>query len=199
MLRLLIVANIVFGSAVYFYFYQLWPQRRGPHKSIRIRSDRHFMLVYRYLQVSTPIYAFLALADHSLPWGTPVAWIGLCLSMASTVLFIWSMLSLRGRYSHCFDSFVPDSLTERGPYNFIRHPIYAANCLMLVGLFLSTSSWGVLANCVILAIYYYRAAGREEASLVQYLPGYAAYLRRTGKFLPRLTREASKQQECQTN
>ena len=186
MLGAFVTPNIVVGAVVYFYFYQLWPHKWVASRTIRIRSDRHFVLVYRYIQVSTPIYACLSAVDGHPPCGLAVAWFGIWLAVASILLFMWSMVSLRGRYCHCFDAYVPDSLAERGPYRFVRHPIYVANCTGLWGMFLATASWGVLFNCVILAIYYWRAARREEASLVQHLPGYTAYLHRTGKFFPRI-------------
>jgi protein-S-isoprenylcysteine O-methyltransferase Ste14 len=191
MLPSLIIATVVLGSAVYFYFYQLWPHRHRGHKTpLRIPSDWHFKIAYRYIQISTPLYALMSVVNYQLPWPGYIAWMGLLVSMSSVVLFVWSMLSLRGRYSHCFDSFVPDALVRRGPYGVIRHPIYTANCLMLLGVFLSTASWGVLVSCIILAVYYYRAAVWEEIALTQNLPGYAEYRSRTGGFLPRVPRWA---------
>ena len=184
MLPTLIVSLVVAGSGLYFYFYQIWPTRSAHGRALRIHADRWFPLAYRYIQVSTPIYAGLSVVNYHLPWRPEVAWIGLGLSTASTLLFVWSMLSLREQYSHCFDSYVPDELVERGPYRFIRHPIYTANCLALLGLFLATASAGVMLNCAILAFFYYRAASWEEATLAQHLPGYAGYLLRTGRFLP---------------
>ncbi|HUN80416.1 MAG TPA: hypothetical protein VMV81_02790, partial [Phycisphaerae bacterium] len=67
MLPTLIIATLIAGSIIYFFFYQIWPR---PHtgSSVRIRSDRYFLVVYRYLQFSTPIYAGLALANYQLPW-----------------------------------------------------------------------------------------------------------------------------------
>src|SRR5437763_1141672 len=110
MLPPMIITIVILGSVVYFYFYQLWPQRHhGNRTPLRIPSDWHFKLAYRYIQVSTPLYALLSVVNYQLPWPSSVAWIGLFVSTCSVVLFVWSMLSLRGHYSHCFDSFVPDS------------------------------------------------------------------------------------------
>jgi protein-S-isoprenylcysteine O-methyltransferase Ste14 len=195
----MIIAVVVLGSVVYFYFYQLWPHRHQGHKtSLRIPSDWHFKLAYRYIQISTPLYALLAVVNYELPWPGSVAWIGLIVSMSSVALFVWSMLSLRDRYSHCFDSFVPDALVVCGPYAAIRHPIYTANCAMLFGLFLSTGSWGVLVSCIILSVYYYRAAVWEESALSQNLIGYCEYRIRTGGFIPRFPRWADQRKLATT-
>jgi protein-S-isoprenylcysteine O-methyltransferase Ste14 len=188
MLQFSIAAVVILGSVVYLYFYQIWPQRHATGQRVRIESDRLFTLFYRFIQISTPVYAGLCLSRYQLPWNFSVAWDGVCLSVASIMLFVWSMLSLRGEYSHCFDSYVATSLVKRGPYAVIRHPIYVANCLMLLGLFIATDSWGVLANAGILAVFYYRAACREEFALARHLPGYAEYLRSTGRFFPRIDR-----------
>ena len=190
MLRIFIIAVVVLGSGAYLYFYQFWPRRHDHAGSIRIKADRSFPIFYRYLQISTPCYAAYCVAHPYLPWREWVAWNGLSVSVGAILLFIWSMLSLRDQYSHCFDSFVSNSLVARGPYALIRHPIYVANCLMLAGLFFATASWGVLVNAGILGVFYYRAACREEAALMRHLPGYRQYIGETGRFLPRLRRSS---------
>lgn len=188
MLKSCIGLVVGIGWLIYFYFYQLWPQRTGSEERVRIPSDRVFQLFYRYLQLSTPLYAGWSLARAEPPWATTIMIDGLCICVLSILLFVWPMLSLRAQYSHCFDSCVPTALIAQGPYAFIRHPIYVANCLMLAGLFAATGSWGVALNAVILALFYYRAACREETALLVHLPGYRDYMRRTGRFLPRLHR-----------
>lgn len=188
MLQFLIGAVVILGSVVYLYFYQVFPRRHDEEQRVRIQSDRLFTFFYRFIQISTPLYAGWCLSHYQLPWGAGVAWDGMWLSVASILLFVWSMLSLRGEYSHCYDSYVATSLVKRGPYAIIRHPIYVANCLMLLGLFFATASWGVLVNCGILAVFYYRAACREESALARHLPGYSNYLRGTGRFFPRIDR-----------
>jgi protein-S-isoprenylcysteine O-methyltransferase Ste14 len=70
-----------------------------------------------------------------------------------------------------------------GLYRFVRHPIYAGDLLLLVGMQLALNSW-----CVLLAVLFvpvvFRKAVQEERMLIRKLPGYEAYCRRTKRFVP---------------
>jgi protein-S-isoprenylcysteine O-methyltransferase Ste14 len=74
-------------------------------------------------------------------------------------------------------------LVAHGVYAYIRHPIYAGDLLLLIGLELALNSWLVLA---VLGLVYSvtRQAIREEALLLSTLSGYDEYLRRTKRFIP---------------
>lgn len=75
-------------------------------------------------------------------------------------------------------------LVESGSYASIRHPIYAGLILGGIGWSALTRSLPALAVALVLAIYLDAKARREEAWLVQRYAGYAAYRRRTKRFLP---------------
>jgi len=75
-------------------------------------------------------------------------------------------------------------LVEFGIYARIRHPIYA-------GLILASLGWGTLTRSVpaigialLLAAFLDAKARREEGWLLERYPTYAAYRRRTRRFLP---------------
>ena len=74
-------------------------------------------------------------------------------------------------------------LVAHGLYRWVRHPIYAGDLLLLLGLELALNSWAV-AGIVALAWYIRQQAAREEKALAETLPGYAEYCRRTSRFLP---------------
>jgi protein-S-isoprenylcysteine O-methyltransferase Ste14 len=74
-------------------------------------------------------------------------------------------------------------LVAHGLYRWVRHPIYAGDVLLLFGLELALNSWGA-AGAVALALYVRRKAMSEERALLQTLPSYEQYYRRTARFLP---------------
>lgn len=74
-------------------------------------------------------------------------------------------------------------LVAHGLYRYVRHPIYASDLLLLLGLELALNSWAVL-GVIAVAIYVRRQAIREERKLVHTLPGYPEYCRRTARFIP---------------
>lgn len=75
------------------------------------------------------------------------------------------------------------ALVSHGLYRYVRHPIYAGDLLLLLGLELALNSWCALGIAA-LAVYVRRQAIREEGQLRRALPGYEEYCRRTNRFLP---------------
>jgi protein-S-isoprenylcysteine O-methyltransferase Ste14 len=75
------------------------------------------------------------------------------------------------------------AVISNGLYRYIRHPIYTGDLLLLAGLELALNSWLVLGAAA-LAIVVSRRAAREERDLTRGLPAYAAYCRRTKRFIP---------------
>jgi protein-S-isoprenylcysteine O-methyltransferase Ste14 len=69
-------------------------------------------------------------------------------------------------------------LVGRGPYRYLRHPIYAGGVLFFGGLSLVFSVWG-LALTAVLAAFWIAKARLEERHLVSRFPEYADYRRRT--------------------
>lgn len=75
-------------------------------------------------------------------------------------------------------------LVESGVYARIRHPIYAGLILASFGWGLLTRSLPTVAAAMLLAIFLDIKARREEGWLIERFGSYAAYRRRTKRFLP---------------
>src|SRR6266540_586392 len=68
------------------------------------------------------------------------------------------------------------TVVSTGPYHYVRHPMYAAIVIFVVGTSLLLGSWsGVLVGAVFV-IALARRAILEEQTLQAQLPGYAAYM-----------------------
>jgi protein-S-isoprenylcysteine O-methyltransferase Ste14 len=67
---------------------------------------------------------------------------------------------------------------DSGPYALVRHPMYAAAMLYLIGLPLLLGSWyGLIGTAIIMLAISWRAT-REEQTLKRDLSGYDAYMAR---------------------
>jgi protein-S-isoprenylcysteine O-methyltransferase Ste14 len=77
-------------------------------------------------------------------------------------------------------------LVETGIYGAIRHPLYAALILAAIGWGLATASLGAGIATGALAGWLDAKSRREEAWLLDVYPTYAAYRRRTHRFVPGL-------------
>jgi protein-S-isoprenylcysteine O-methyltransferase Ste14 len=59
-----------------------------------------------------------------------------------------------------------DSLSTRGPYSIVRHPLYVANTLVAVGCAMLSGTWYLPLIVMLLSfVYHERIAAREEAFL----------------------------------
>jgi protein-S-isoprenylcysteine O-methyltransferase Ste14 len=68
------------------------------------------------------------------------------------------------------------TVVSTGPYHYVRHPMYAAMLVFVVGTSLLLGSWyGVLFGIIFLVMLARRAV-LEERTLREQLPGYAAYM-----------------------
>jgi protein-S-isoprenylcysteine O-methyltransferase Ste14 len=74
-------------------------------------------------------------------------------------------------------------LVNKGVYRYIRHPIYAGDLAMLLGLELCLNSWLVIAVVIIAVPTVYKAVN-EEKVLAETVAGYQAYRTQTKRFIP---------------
>jgi protein-S-isoprenylcysteine O-methyltransferase Ste14 len=88
------------------------------------------------------------------------------------------------------------TLVTHGPYRFVRHPINAVFPLGSIVLFLMSANWVLGAGALILigTISIVRAPIEERQLIERFGEEYRAYIRRTGRFFPRVRRrgEASR-------
>jgi len=75
------------------------------------------------------------------------------------------------------------SVVTNGVYHYIRHPIYAGDFLLFVGLQLALNSWLVLLGFLIIPLMV-RQVLREEALLRHASTKYDTYCKRTKRFVP---------------
>ena len=81
------------------------------------------------------------------------------------------------------DVSVDNQVVSGGVYRYLRHPIYAGDLLLLLGLEFSLNSWLVGAAAAMVPPVVVRAI-QEEHYLRKVLPGYEDYARRTKRFIP---------------
>ncbi len=79
------------------------------------------------------------------------------------------------------------SLTDRGPYRIVRHPIYSAVIIGMVGVAIRAGSWPGLALALGLVPLFYAKSTFEERHLMERYPGYRNYQQRVPRrLIPRV-------------
>jgi protein-S-isoprenylcysteine O-methyltransferase Ste14 len=100
------------------------------------------------------------------------------------VLFLWARITFGRRSYHVAANPTEGGLVERGPYRYIRHPIYTALCLFTGAGAAAHLSWKTgLAFGVILVFALIRIFC-EESLVTERYPDYREYSRRTWRMLP---------------
>jgi protein-S-isoprenylcysteine O-methyltransferase Ste14 len=80
------------------------------------------------------------------------------------------------------------SLIETGPYRFIRHPIYTAYFISYIAGGLLSANWVLtfIPAPLFAAMIALRVGEEEKVMIETFGEAYLAYMRHTGRFLPRL-------------
>ncbi|MEO8051257.1 MAG: methyltransferase [Acidobacteriota bacterium] len=129
----------------------------------KLRVPCGFVLVAAFLWLSSPTLASLAV-------GIPVSLLGLALRG-------WAAGHLQK------DS----TLTDSGPYAWVRNPLYLGTLGTAAGFVIASRRWelGILFAAVFVLIYL-PVVDLEEQHLARLFPAYPAYVQRVSKLLPRL-------------
>jgi protein-S-isoprenylcysteine O-methyltransferase Ste14 len=111
--------------------------------------------------------------------------------ICSLTLYEWARHAIWGKSFYiAWSGDVPEALCDRGPYAYVRHPIYASYILAFLAVLVAMPTLVTLAVFVFNAGLFTHAALSDERSLASgpFAADYALYKKRTGMFLPRLVR-----------
>jgi protein-S-isoprenylcysteine O-methyltransferase Ste14 len=138
------------------------------------------------------LFAALGLAAVlTLPIATPLATaVGIVLALVG-VGVIFAAIATHQQINRATPYITPDpnrkaGLITSGIYARLRHPIYAGVLLAAFGVALAHGGAIVWVVMAALYIFFYAKSRYEEALLLHVYPKYADYMKRTGRFLPRL-------------
>jgi protein-S-isoprenylcysteine O-methyltransferase Ste14 len=114
-------------------------------------------------------------------------WLGAALAAASIALLAWSHHALGRQWSPDLVLQKRHALVTSGPYRRVRHPMYSSIFLFLAAASLISANAVIAVPNVLAMAFLYLRIGSEERMLVGKFGGkYAAYMKRTGRLLPRI-------------
>ena len=161
---------------VAFYVLVIWCYlRRGPARATTSSvTARVAAVVATWLPFAIPLL-------HRAPPGAVWQGVSDVLLLAGTAGGVWSLRCLGRNLSVIAQA---RDVADRGPYRWIRHPLYAGEIVSALGLTVAAHSLAAIAVWLgLCALQAYRAL-REEQLLLAVLPGYGAYRGRTAALLP---------------
>jgi protein-S-isoprenylcysteine O-methyltransferase Ste14 len=118
--------------------------------------------------------------------------LGLLLLFSGVLLFSWSILA-RGEYAVSWNMPENHRLVTCGPYKYVRHPSYLAYFLLVLGFFLAWLNLLALPCLVAIPGYFLSVETEEKMLMERFGDEYRLYQQRTGKFVPRMKKQQSKE------
>jgi protein-S-isoprenylcysteine O-methyltransferase Ste14 len=127
--------------------------------------------------------AILAVAHQGVP-PLELRLLGTATLLAGLTIAVWAVRTLGSSMTVLPRPKERHELITRGPFRWVRHPIYSGVLLTALGACLISGSWIALALSLCLCVLFDLKARREEAWLAQRYPQYLEYRSRTRKFVP---------------
>ena len=107
-------------------------------------------------------------------WPRELAFVGVPIAAVGSIGFIWAARTLGKSLTPYPRPRESGELVLRGPYRYVRHPIYVAGFLFFLGVGLSSSVPATLGALALGALWR-RKAAVEEAHLLERFPEYEDY------------------------
>ncbi len=111
--------------------------------------------------------------------------LGLLLIVAGVLFACWARYILGSNWSSEVQLKQDHELIERGPYRYVRHPIYSGLLLALLGTVVLLGEWRALLALAIIAASFWRKLRLEERWLREHFgPAYVDYMQRVKALIP---------------
>ncbi len=118
--------------------------------------------------------------------GLALQGIGLFIVAASLGLHVWARQHLQKFYAERVEVQPDHQVVQTGPYAYVRHPVISSFFGLAAGLLLLNPALTTILALIYAIWDFTRAARQEEELLKENLSGYADYMQRVPRFLPRL-------------
>lgn len=185
------------AAAIFLAACLIWlvPEVIGTRTASRSRKeatiqDRGSMVVLIGLQwVGLALSFWLAkrFPDAAIPWQRTLLFgIGVILLFLGVTLRWYAIWTLGRYFTRDVAVSADQSVVQRGPYRWIRHPAYSGTFVTMLGVGLTLTNWASLVALMacVLAGYLYRVYVEERALVESIGQPYAEYMRRTKRFIP---------------
>ena len=119
-----------------------------------------------------------------------VRWFGVVLTLVNIPLLAWIHRTLDRQYSPCLQIKESHSLITDGPYKSVRHPMYTVLNGFSLGSSLLTANFLIIGFALLLIIAFPFVVRKEEQMMLETFGSeYEEYMKRTGRFFPRLRKK----------
>ena len=189
----LLAAILLFTAIGISSYYRRKADRESGETISRKVDGSAFMNVIRIgglvLWLSPLVYlinpAWMAWSKIGLPEG--VRWLGVLLGILCTVGIYWLFSSIGSGITPTSATRKEHKLVTSGPYRWVRHPLYTFGSAMFVAFGLMADNWFIALLGILAFLAMASRTPKEEANLIEkFGDEYRDYMKRTGRYLPKL-------------
>ncbi len=128
------------------------------------------------------------MAWSSVPLPDWLRWAGVGVLALACGLLVWTFRCLGKNLTDTVVTRQTHTLILNGPYRWVRHPFYDSAALLALAISLIVANWFFLvAGTVLFGLFTIRTRTEEDNLVTRFGESYRAYMKRTGRFLPRMT------------
>jgi protein-S-isoprenylcysteine O-methyltransferase Ste14 len=113
--------------------------------------------------------------------------LGIILGLFVTPMLFWTLKTIGNNITQTIITREKHKLVTTGPYKYIRHPLYTFGSLLFLSLSIISGNWFILVIAALAFGTISLRTGKEEMNLLErFGEEYEVYIRKTGRYLPRL-------------
>ncbi len=116
-----------------------------------------------------------------------IRWLGVGIGVLCTFGIYWLFSSIGSGITPTSATRKEHKLVTRGIYRWIRHPLYTIGSSFIISFGMMADNWFITAFGILAFILMASRTPKEEANLIEkFGDEYREYMKRTGRYLPRL-------------
>src|SRR6266513_5112498 len=184
-----LVLDIISGC--WLVFVAIWvlaavSTKRTVYRETRAQRLRYWvLLVIAYLLLLYGQRLPYPLNLGIIPHVAPTAWAAAVLCVIGLAFAVWARVTLGRNWSGVVTLKEGHELVERGPYRFVRHPIYTGILTMSFATALIESRLAGFVGVLLMFASFWIKLDREERLMLKQFPErYAAYKQRVKRLIP---------------
>ncbi len=151
-------------------------------KAVRVLMSLFYILAFVFVLYPEPFDIFkIEIPDY-------LRVVGILGTILGTVVIIWATRTLGDNFSPVLEIREGHQLVTKGPYRWVRHPMYVGNVIWILS-FILLSAWWIFALYLIIFVVFImiiRTSKEEQMLLETFGKVYEDYMKTTGCFFPKL-------------
>lgn len=190
--RILAAVILITGMSISIY-YRSKADREAGERLSRKADGNAMMTIIRIGGLILWLSPFVYLINPNwMAWskvGLPdsVRWAGVVMGILCVLGIYWLFSSIGTGITPVSATRKEHKLVTNGIYRYIRHPLYTIGSSLFISFGMMADSWFIAALGILTFILMAIRTPKEEANLIEkFGDEYREYMKRTGRFLPKL-------------